>query len=168
MVARGYSLIELMFTVAIVVVLAGMGIPSFRAISSDAEVSGVTGTYMHAFNSGRYAAVVAHRPVSICDLDSTGACTGRWNSRLTVFYDDDNDGRLAGVSDVIDVVDARSPHAVGITFRAFGKTRYLHLGSSGHYRQNGTFRICSAIGRPGRNIVINAVGRARTETTACR
>lgn len=167
MLARGYTLLELMVTMAIIAVLAGMGMPAFRTLAGESRVSGVTSAYMHAFNSGRYAAVVAYRPVSICDLDAAGACTGRWNNRLTVFYDDDNDGQLASGNDVIDVADTGSPREVSVTFRAFGKTRYLHLGPNGHYRQNGTFRFCVGAGRPGRNIVINGVGRARTETTTC-
>lgn len=168
MSARGFTLIEVLVTLAIIVVLARVGIPSFRAFSGDAEVSGVTATYLHAFNSGRYAAVTAQRPVSICDLDAQGTCVGTWGGRLTVFFDDDNDGRLARGEDVIDVAEVRLAHPVSITFRAFGKTRYLHLGRNGHYRQNGTFSFCAAAGRPGRSIVINGFGRARTETTSCR
>lgn len=165
---RGYTLLELLVTLAIVTLLAAVGVPSWRTMSSDAEVSGVTSNYLHAFNSGRYAAVVAHRPVSICDLDAGGNCTGRWRNRLTVFYDDNNDGKLADAGDIIDAVGVNTPHGVDITLRAFGKTRYLHLKRSGHYRQNGTFRICPRRGTGGRNIVINVTGRARTEPTSCR
>lgn len=167
MAVRGFTLLELMLVMAIVTILLAVGVPSFREFSRDAEVSGITSNYLHAFNSARYAAVATQRPVSICNLGGDGRCDGRWSNRLTVFYDDDRDGSLARSGDVIDAVQTRTPHGVRVTLRAFGKTRYISLRSSGHYRQNGTFRICPARGGRGRAIVINVVGRARTEAIAC-
>lgn len=165
--AKGYSLPEMMVSLAVVMLIVSAGVPAFQSLVRDAGVSGLVSQYLHAFNSARYAAVAAWRPVSICNLDQDGVCTGRWTNRLTTFYDDDRDGRLLSSADLIDQVELKAAADVAVSFRAFGQKRFVHLRRSGHYRQNGTFRICPPRGDSGRAIVINVAGRARTEKIRC-
>ncbi|MFZ5722054.1 MAG: GspH/FimT family protein [Pseudomonadota bacterium] len=159
-------MLELLVVVALLMLLLVVGVPSLQAVSRDAGVSGVAGNYLHAFNSARYAAVAGQRAVSMCDLRE-GACSGAWRRQLTIFYDDNRDGRLAAAGDIVDVVNLETPADIAVTFRAFGTTRYLHVRRGGYYRQNGTFRFCPAGGGGGRAIVINVAGRARAERIVC-
>lgn len=165
--ARGLTLIELLCVLALAGLLLSAGYPAMQSLLRDAQLSGLVGTYLHAFNSARYAAVARQRHVSLCTLDTRGNCTGRWAGDLTLFYDDDRDGRLRVAADVIEKVAYRAPDKVNVTFRAFRTTRYVNLRSSGHYRQNGTFRFCPQGNDAGRAIVINVTGRARSEKTSC-
>lgn len=165
--AKGFTLPEMVVSVAVVMLVVSAGVPVFQSLVRDAAVSGLVSHYLHAFNSARYAAVAAWRPVSICHLGQDGVCTGNWTNRLTTFYDDDRDGRLASPADLIDHLELQAAADASVTFRAFGQKRFVHLRRSGHYRQNGTFRICPPRGGSGRAIIINVAGRARTEKIRC-
>lgn len=164
---KGFTLPELVVTLAVIMLVVSAGVPAFQSLVRDAGVSGLVSQYLHAFNSARYAAVAAWRPVSICNLDAGDVCTGDWTNRLTIFFDDDRNGRLASPADLIDQVEVNAGQDVAVTFRAFGQKRFVHLRRSGHYRQNGTFRFCPPRGHRGRAIVINVAGRARTESVRC-
>lgn len=165
--SKGFTLLEMAITMAIISLALSVGIPEFGRLVRDASLSGLTSNYLHAFNTARYAAVSAGRSVSICRLDATNNCGGGWGEHFSVFYDDDRNGRLAASEDLIQVVDFKTAERINVTFKAFGRTRYVLLRSSGAYRQNGTFRFCPAGGGDGRAIVINVAGRARTEKIRC-
>lgn len=165
---QGYTLVELLVTVAVVVIVLGTGYPVVQALLREAHLSGMVSSYLQAFNSARVIALTAHRQVAVCTLDSRGRCSGRWASELAMFYDDDRDGVLASPDDIISLGGAPRTREVDVTFRAFRTTRHVSLRPNGQYRQNGTFRFCPRDGSPGRAIVINVAGRARTEKIACR
>lgn len=165
--SEGYTLVELVIAVAIISLVLSIGTPAFGVLVRDARVSGLTSSYLHAFNTARHAAVVSRRSVSLCQLDEANICGGRWDGHFSMFYDDDRDGRLEAGDDLIEVMDFDTTGRINVTFKAFGRTRYVLLQSTGRYRQNGTFRFCPVGGGEGRAIVINVAGRARTEKIRC-
>lgn len=163
----GFSLPELLVTLCVVSLLLGVGVPSWRQLLEDSEVSAMAGGYLHAFNSARFRAVSEHRRIAICSLGQDKACTGDWSGRFEVFYDDDNDGRLTDASELLESVQLPDPQSLSVTFRAFARTTHVALRPDGSYRQNGTFRICPRHGGRGRAIVINVIGRARSQDIEC-
>lgn len=167
-VQQGYTLVELMVTLVVVVILLGGGYPVLQALMREAQLTGMVSSYLQTFNSARVIALTAHRQVAVCPLDSLGRCNGRWSTNLTMFYDDDRDGVLRTPDDIIGLAGTTAARDIDVTFRAFRTTRYVALRSNGQYRQNGTFRFCPREGGQGRAIVINVMGRARTEKLACR
>ncbi len=165
--AQGFTLVEMMAALAVIMLVMSSGVPLWRSLVDDARVSGLASHYLHGYNSARYAAVAVHRPVTMCPLAVDDRCDGGWGKHFVLFYDDERDGRMTSPSDLIDRVDLGGGKEVSVSFKAFGKTKYVSLRSDGRYRQNGTFRICPRGGGVGRAIVINVTGRARTEKIDC-
>jgi len=165
--ARGITLPELLCAMFVITLALGTGLPAMQTLVRDAQLSGLVAVYLHAFNSARYTAVASHRQVTMCPLDATGTCTGNWSGDLTIFHDDNRDGRLQEHTDVIERINLGAPADIGVTLRAFGGTRYITLRGNGQFRRNGTLRFCPRGAGTGRAIVINVTGRARTEQIAC-
>lgn len=165
--ARGFTLVELLVTMTIIVVLAGIGLPAWRSFSEEARLQALAGGYLHAFNTARTTAVMTGRNISLCPVDAEEQCTARWGDRLATFEDDDRDGRPASPKAIIDLLQVPAAADASVTLRAFGRTSHVSLRRDGRYRQNGTFRFCLPGSARGRAIVINVTGRARTEALAC-
>ncbi len=84
-----------MVTVAIAVILLGIGVPSlnslFQSMSADASVNRI----MREIRFARSQAIDLNQPVVICALASNGSdCGGNMNDGLTVFADDNGNHKL--------------------------------------------------------------------------
>lgn len=166
---QGLTLIELCATLLVVTIIVSVGYPMMDRLVIDARLSAVSGTYLHGFNTARYAAVASGRDVTLCTLATPGnRCSGNWSSNITIFYDDNRNGTMEDRDDLIMHTPGAGSEKMRITLRAFGGQRFLTLRSTGLYRRNGTFTLCPPPPHGnGRSIIINAAGRARTERVAC-
>lgn len=84
---RGYSLSELLVVSAIVAILLGIGVPSYRYITLNyrmsAEVNGLLGDLQFA----RYEAIKEGQPVTVCSSSNGTTCSGSasWQNGWLVF-----------------------------------------------------------------------------------
>ncbi|WP_019626001.1 GspH/FimT family pseudopilin [Thioalkalivibrio sp. ALJT] len=73
---QGFTLVELMVTIAVFAVLASIAVPSFRFIIENNRVTTAANELTTAFNYARSEAVRRGLPVSVCPLD--GAWADGW------------------------------------------------------------------------------------------
>lgn len=101
--ARGFSLVQLMVTIAIVGVLTGIAIPSYRSITTSNrianEINGLLGDLQYA----RFAAIKEGQTVTICSSTSGTACSTstNWATGWIVFNDANGNGTLDSGEEVI-------------------------------------------------------------------
>ena len=100
--SSGFTLIEMMVTIAIAGVLAAIAIPSFNAMVSNNRVSTVANEFVASSSFARQEAMKRGAAVTVCRSSSGSACSGSgdWEAGWIVFTDPDRNGSIGG-SEVI-------------------------------------------------------------------
>src|SRR5690606_19858473 len=159
---RGFSLLELMVTLAVASVLVTVGVPGFFDIVRNNRAAANANEMVSAFSIARSEAIRRGARVSICSSANQTACGGTWTDGWIVFVDgavtDTTDPPV--VSEVLRVWQGPSGEATVDPGAEF--VRFLPRGNA--FSPDGlpaTFDIefddCN--GLQGRRIGINAIGR---------
>lgn len=91
----GFTLLELMITIAIAVVLLGIGVPSMNSLFQSMAADASSNRIMREVRFARSQAINLNQRVVVCALKANGSdCGGEVNSGLTVFADDNSNGKL--------------------------------------------------------------------------
>lgn len=81
---RGFGLLELMITVALLAILAGIALPSFQTTIRSNRVTTATNNLLAAINQARGEAVTRARPVTVCaassDRSTCSASAAGWDT----------------------------------------------------------------------------------------
>jgi type IV fimbrial biogenesis protein FimT len=88
----GFTLVELMVTVAVAALLVGLAAPTFRDMSIRNRLSTYTSDLIATIGYTRSEAVRRGVPVSICRSDDQETCTGTWSDGWIIFADPNGDG----------------------------------------------------------------------------
>lgn len=168
---RGFTLIELMVTLALVVILMAVATPSFTAFQRNSELSSLANNMIASINAARAEAMKRGRRAMVVPTDFTN-----WNSGWVVFVDIDNDAAYISTSDVTIATAVPTPSYLAVTGNgsAAPGTPYIMFDSSGFPRLMAggfgalTFTIqrndvnASQQNEQTRRIIISSTGRVRT------
>ena len=159
---NGFTLIELVTTLAIVAVLLAIGLPGFGEALARLRVQ----TAMHRVSTdlamARSSAIMRRAPVVACPGTGMDGCSGGadWSGGWIVFADPDGNRRPDTVAELLRVSDAPS-----------GAGGRLRLGATRHfvrYQRDGrsagtnlTVRVCSGEALAG-EVIVNNLGRVRS------
>lgn len=90
--AGGFSMIELMVTVAIVAVLAAVALPSFEGVLRSNRVATYTNQLVASLMLARSEATRNPNGAALCTSTNGTTCSGGWNDGWIVWIDLDGDG----------------------------------------------------------------------------
>lgn len=162
----GFTLLELLVTLAIAAIITTVGIPSFSGLIRDSRMTAITNDFMTAFNYARSEAAVQNKDVRLL---STSGSAGDWASGWEVRVDANDDGDFTDSGELL-----RSHEAITNGY-SLNVSSGITLGTQITYESTGlmkgviggTFFICeNSDASSARSVVINSVGRARTESAA--
>ena len=174
----GFTLIELMVTIAIAAILLMVGAPSFVAFQRNSELTSAANSFVAALSAARGEAMKRGRQAVVVPLADNDWATG-W----TVFVDTDNDRQFNG-SDVLIVQQGALPSYFAATGQgtAQNSPAYIMFNPSGYAQTSGAVFQSATLKiersdisgaektRQTRIVVIAKTGRARacqpaTDTT---
>lgn len=186
----GFSLVELMVTLAVVAIVLVVGVPSFQGMMRNNRVITHTNDFLSSLNLARSEAIkrgVGWRVV-MCPGNPTAGCSGTaWGGGWIVFVDADADGdgdilddaatndngqwnageQILRVHERLDGNDTLTGNASVNTYISFqfdGSTRIA--GSDNFQAGTLTFSLCNT-NHQRNTIVINSVGRANVTPQSC-
>lgn len=155
----GTTLLELLLVVAILGVLIGVALPSYRAMAARQDIASELSRLEDALSLTRSTAITRARPVTLCPSNDGVHCGEDWRGKLLI--------KAGAPSWEGATLHVFAPGRVTrTTFRQDAKpVRFLANGrASGH---NGTFVICAGNGT-GAKLVLSNFGRLRREIeTGC-
>ena len=163
----GFSLIELIVTVAIAAIVLAIAVPSFAGPMQRAREANAYHLLTASLASARLRAVKDGTPVTVCPSSDGLTCRDDevWRHGWIVYGDPDrNDQPRAGEA-VFERVDGIGR---GLFLRSTaGRKRVRYLPSGWAYGSNISIRLCRS-GQDGflGSVIVNIAGRARTQRQA--
>jgi type IV fimbrial biogenesis protein FimT len=160
--SAGFTLLELLSILAIVMILFGIGMPFLKATVTTnrlaTSINALAGTLAYT----RSEAIRRNQHVVVCKSHGAIECTreGDWRQGWLV-YVDINRNRILDEEEPILGSD-RLTEKIQVAYRAFGSRHYLVYRPSGTTHTNGTFTFCDpAYPETARALIITKTGRAR-------
>jgi len=165
---QGFTLIELMITIALVAILLSFAGPGFVELIRRNQVRSITDDFYTAYNTARSEAVKRNQQVTVCASSDGASCDAdNWDSGWLMFIDENSNGAVNGGEDVVHkgealpggyTLRADAPYSSSITMNPDGSVNGI----------NGSFRVCSdeQAADKGRTIRFFSVGRPRLQKGA--
>lgn len=171
--AAGFTLVELVTTLAIAAVLFGLGAPAWQSWIASQQLSNHAHLVIDALNLARSEAVKRGFRVNVCKSADRLHCAdqGGWEQGWILFVDDNQNGEVDHDEAVLHVegpaenritVSGNAPVEDYVSYTSLGHARMLNGAL-----QMGTFVVC----KPGQNalkVVLANSGRARMESSPAR
>ncbi len=164
---RGFTLYELLTTLALAALLLGLGIPSFSGLVARNRQHVEVNALFHAMHLARKESIMRRQVVSICPSLDGLSCepSHDWSTGWLMFENDDRDEPPRR-----DLGEALlQAHQVAANVRITANRRGFTLRATQKRATNGTFVICDRSDRvTPKALVVSYTGRPRValETTA--
>lgn len=168
---RGFSLIELMITIAVMAVLLAIGLPSFQGSMRSNRVATGTNELTASIALARSEAIRSPGGAALCPSEDGSTCLpddSPWNNGWIVWIDGDGNGLLNGVNDrVLRYVEGTA----GLDIEASTKQSILKFDPRGRAVTPMVFTLASEVCPAGhelvRKLTLTATGQVRMERGEC-
>ena len=161
----GFTMIELMVTLAVIAILAGFSAPYFRDIMLANQITGYSNDLVAASYAARIEAIKRTVPIRISALDSSSA-TNEWGPGLVIYLDvDGNSAFNAGDEEIRTLPAVHGKHTIdgpdGVTGFNFQPSGTIDTADV-------QFQFCdSRTDEAGRAVTITRFGQVRAEDYSC-
>lgn len=170
--AQGFSLVELMITVAIMAIFMALAVPSFDRITLRSKLRANTNAFAQSIVQARSEAIKRNAPVTMCvSADGVSCIAGGWEQGWIVFADTDNSNAIDGAEVLLLRQDAaNAANLVPGDPRYFlmteaGGISELNFPAAGVGVQPATLTICRSNPAGAEERVVSVTASARTTVT---
>ncbi len=159
----GFSLLELLSTIAIISLVLGLAVPSLKAVLISNRVTNSINALAGSLAYTRSEAVKRNRDVVICkSLANANRCTreGDWRNGWLIYVDINQNRALDEAEPILGIHNLGQD--IQLEYRAFGSRHYLVYRPTGMTRTNGTFTFCDPdYPDTARALIVTKTGRPR-------
>ena len=160
---RGFSFIELMITITILVILTGVAIPSFTGLMARNKVTVATNAVFESLYIARSYAITQQKKVHVCHMSEPNSMTCSdqrdyntpWTNGWLVYADLNDDNDYDQGDSIIRVM--QSSELTNVVFNQQGRLRFFPDGSA----RSAGFYVCDQQQQSYRHVYLLYSGRAR-------
>jgi type IV fimbrial biogenesis protein FimT len=162
---RGFTLVELLVTLAVAAILLAIAVPSFGSFVKDSRLTTETDTLLYDMNFARSEAVKLDTPVEVCASSDHATCTGTWASGWIVLCPANCPPGLGASPALLlvapgiasgNTLSEEVSGATAVTFNSTGQTGAGNL----------QFVFCDSRGAAfGRDVELNSIGEIQASAT---
>ena len=171
--SSGFTLMELIVTLALAVIVLTLGVPSFQDALRNDRLTTRTNDLIGALQLTRSEAITRGVRVTLCKSANGTSCasSGGYEQGWIVFVDPNDNATVDAGETIIRIFE---PFPTGANMTLTGNThvaQYVSFAATGTTQltsgafQAGTLTLCQA--PKARQVVINSVGRVRTVVATC-
>lgn len=160
----GFTVIELMVTLAVAVVLLTMAVPAFNTFVQNNRITAQANDLVTAINLSRDEALKRRSTVTVCSSADGSSCAGNWHDGWIVFTDDNADSVVNGTDQVLRAWGALAGGATITTTPTSLRYSGIGLVNTGAVFQ---LRIPDCTGNLARDISVSVTGQPSVTHSAC-
>ncbi len=136
----GFTLIELMVTIAVAAIVLTLGVPSFERLIERNQLTANINELVASLNYARSEAVRRNQRISICHSSDGNSCSGsKFEEGWIIFADLDQDGDRDDPADTILRVHSALPQSISLGENLSGD---LSFRPNGRTNKQGRFVLC--------------------------
>lgn len=163
---HGFTLVELMVTISIMAIIAGIAVPSYRNLIENTELRTASQAFYGSLVLARSEAVKNNQPTAMCKSSNGSSCagSGNWDAGWLVYIDADADGNLDNGEQILESSASLSGPTIRATDANLHQVVYQ---ADGTHRVAVTFNVCIDDNKDrGSQIAIGLTGRPSTQKGA--
>jgi type IV fimbrial biogenesis protein FimT len=163
MISRGFSLLDLIVTIAIVGIVSRIAAPSFTHLSQSVAANHAVFSMADFLATARELAIMRDKNLTVCVFDRKRNCVNQWSNGELALFLDNNTNSVFDANDEL-VYQAEWPKQGGkMQWKNWRNQKTLVYQPDGSIASNGSLIYCPAINFPDlrRALIISKPGRVR-------